>query len=563
MSSLRTMAWLADPPASRGIRFARDAESWEFVSYMTLSGQASRAAGAFQAAGIRRGSHVGLIYATGPQFVAALLGLWELGATPCPVAPPGGILRGSRYTEHVSALVRTAGMQAVAVATEYAPALSEALAPAAVPVLTDLEGPPVSPGLDGPATAALIQFSSGSTSRPKGIVLTPEGLSAHTDAIARWLRMSADTPLASWVPLHHDMGLIGCLLTPMGLATDIWLMRPEQFLRQPLTWLRCFGEHGAMISGATSSGLDYTARRVQSEDLEGMDFRHWQALVVGAERVRPDALRCFRDLLAPFGFRYSAIVPAYGMAEATLAVTGDGIDEDPRTLHVDADQLVFGKHVLTGTAGPALEITSCGRPLPGTSVRVLDADGRRLPEGCLGEIEICSSTMAAGYVENGLTPATRFGGRLRTGDAGFAADGNLYVIGRIGDSLNIRGQRVFAEDLEQVLHCNLAIPVEPVILLGSHAGKDLAVVLLEHGDSEDAGQAARALLPYLPGVAVEVWRTPRRAILRTTSGKARRRRMWQAFEEQSMPGRQLWPMRAETSIPGATASSAGFADRIN
>ena len=439
-------------------------------------------------------------------------------------------------------------MQAVAVADEHADAVREALSQPEVRVepevrvLSGLHGPAADPGLAGPDDIALIQFSSGSTARPKGIAVTPGALSDHTAAIARWLGLTPATPTASWIPLYHDMGLVGCLLTPMTLGTDLWLMRPEQFLRYPLRWLRCFGQSGAMMSAATSWGLSYTERRVRPEDLDGMDFSGWQALVVGAERVRPDAVRRFQRLLRQAGFRPSAIVPAYGMAEAILAITGDDFSKPPKVRRVAAGRLTFGCPAQdAGPGDQALEITSCGRPLPGTSIRILDDEGSELPAGCLGEIEASGPALAQGYAEGGIVPATTFGGVLRTGDAGFIADGDLYVIGRVGDSLNIRGQRVFAEDLEQVLQHGVPSLENPVVLLGSRPAGDAAVVLTERGDIGQAAEVARVLLPYLPGMTVEIWRAPRRSILRTSSGKPRRHQMWQALERRALAGHRLYP----------------------
>jgi acyl-CoA synthetase (AMP-forming)/AMP-acid ligase II len=441
-------------------------------------------------------------------------------------------------------------MEAIAVSAEFAQTVTWALTPAAVQVVTELRGSRGSVDWAVPEHAALIQFSSGSTARPKGIVISPESLSAHVDAIARWLGVAQGTPMASWIPLHHDMGLIGCLLTSMTAGTDLWLMRPENFLRRPLEWLRCFGQGDAMTSAVTSSGLEYLLQRVGPHQLEGMDFSRWQALVVGAERIRPDVIRSFRDLLAPFGFRPSAIVPAYGLAEATLAVTGSDIRSEPEILRLDTDRLALGQAVRDAApGGNAVEVVSCGRPLPGTSLRIVSTDGAALPERHLGEIEVCGPSVAVGYAEQGAVPAEEFCGRLMTGDAGFLIDGALYVIGRIGDGLSVRGQRVFAEDLELVLRHCLPRLGEPVVLLGTRAAQDMAVVLIERGDAELAADVARILLAYLPGVDMQVRRTPRRAILRTTSGKPCRRRMWHDLSEDTLAGENLWPPSAQPTQP--------------
>jgi acyl-CoA synthetase (AMP-forming)/AMP-acid ligase II len=398
------------------------------------------------------------------------------------------------------------------------------------------------------ADRALLQFTSGSSGRPRGVVVPYGALESNVAAIQRWLRMTPDDLTASWLPTHHDMGLVGCLLTPVAAQSRLWLSRPEEFIRRPVEFLRCFGEHGAALTAMPCFALAYIVRRVPPAALEGMDFSAWRAVIVGAERIGSAVLEDFSDLLAPRGFAHTALKTAYGLAEATLAVSALPLDE-PWTTVVIRSQ-AFGRAVEFDGVGGGDVVTGCGPPLPGLTVRVIDGDGSELADGHVGEITVAGPSVTPGCVGGcGASPTRTAGSRLRTGDAGFMWEGQLYVLGRLGDSVKVLGRTLFAEDLE-LLAQRGGIPAErAAAVLGCRAGTPTAVVAFENVAADEAATALSVIRRRAAGVHVIGLAVPRGTIPRTSSGKPRRHRLWNAFCDGSLAGLEF---DERTPATGAT-----------
>ncbi|WP_433213815.1 AMP-binding protein [Microtetraspora malaysiensis] len=375
-------------------------------------------------------------------------------------------------------------------------------------------------------------------------------LAANVAAISTWLEMDEGDATASWLPVHHDMGLIGCLFTPVSRQRDLWLLEPAEFIRDPASYLACFGEHGATMTAMPPFGLEYIVRRLSALPLTGMDFSRWRALIVGAERIDVDVLDRFTALLAPAGFDRRALLPAYGLAEATLAVTGLALREEPTSLRVVPQEVRLGSPVADGgdTGRP---VVGCGRALDGVRVAVVDEDGVELPERHVGQIVVRGASLAEGYVRDGAatgraddSPAglTEWHeGALHTGDAGFLDGGQLFVIGRLGDAMKVRGRTLFAEDVESAL-VDAGVPrLRLTVLLGSSAGGATGVVLLERPTPEWAAAAEATLRRMTEHATTVVLDVPRRSIARTTSGKPKRREMWAAYVAGKLDAREILP----------------------
>lgn len=540
MTGFRLLEWLSQPSDERGIRFARANESWEFFSYGRLAALARRSAWRLRANGVGPDSVVLLAYPNSPEFVGAFFGCLMLGGTPAPIAPPARFQAQASYHEYLSRIMKSAPVSAVSTTADLAPWVAAAAAAAGARVVVDdheetreYTGDPVIPEI------GLLQFSSGSVGSPRGAQLSLAALQANIDAIQWWTGSKATSDaLCSWAPLYHDMGLTGCLLVPMSVGGDIWLMEPEQFVRSPLRWLRCFGEFGATITAVPNFGLRHVLRRVTKPMLAGMDFSGWRSLIMGSERVDVEVIERFTEFMAPLGFSDHAVMPAYGLAEATLAVTGSRHDEPLTRIDLDPASLVPETRVRPQADGVTL--VGCGRPLPGISVAVVDDEGRPLEDGVLGEIEVRSPSLALGYVGGGPDGERRFDGVLRTGDAGFLLDDELFVVGRIGDSVKIRGRWLFAENLDQAADIDAAQRVRSVVLLGSYQGRDTAVVLAEGDVSACATAIGTAVANHASDLRVIVLEGRRGAVLRTTSGKPRRRAMWERFVTGGFAGVTRW-----------------------
>ncbi|QWF84813.1 AMP-binding protein [Amycolatopsis sp. CA-230715] len=492
MSEADLLRWLSAPSADRGIRFALPKQGWDFHSYRSLAQRAEATAAELRAVGVRPGGVVAVIRRGGPEFVADLFGTLLAGATACPVAPPSAFGDRESYRRHLDTVLDTARPVVVRCGDEFADVVGERdFRPRTLP--------------DVPA---LVQFTSGSTGKVRGVRVSRAALAANLAAIRRWLGMTPADPTASWLPVHHDMGLVGCLLAPVVTGSDLWLLSPSDFVRRPMRYLECFDAGGARLTAMPAFGLAHLADRVRPEQVRGLDLRAWRAVIVGAERVSAAVLERFTALLSPAGFAAEALLPAYGLAEATLAATAVPLGRGWRT-HAQSP----GEPAVTG----------CGTTLSGVRVSIVDSAGSPVPDGDVGEIVVGGDCVGTGYVDG-----QDFGAAVRTGDAGYLLDGELYPLGRFGDSVKVRGRAVFAEDLELLV--STVFPDRPACALGHARGHPEAVVVLERPRARDASDEVTALLrPHLDGVRIVVLRAKPGVVPRTSSGKPRRAALWAAY----------------------------------
>jgi acyl-CoA synthetase (AMP-forming)/AMP-acid ligase II len=338
----RLLAWLDNPAATRGISFAQAGQAWDFWSYARLADAACRVAENLIEDGIRDDDVAVIILPTHPEFVATFFGALLAGAIPCPVAPVTAVQSDDAYARYLMGILAAA--RAAYVVTSDASMASIASVPAGaarIVTATQLLDASGAPRVRRrPPSLALLQFTSGSTAESRGVRIPFGALEANVQAIRQWLEWREDDAFASWLPLHHDMGLIGALIASIISRSNLWLMQPEQFVRSPARYLRCFGESGATLSVTASFALDHIVRRVNPASLSRCDFSRWRSVVVGAERIDPVSLERLVALLSPFGFRQRTLRPAYGLAEATLAVTGVPAGREWTTVRVQPESLL-------------------------------------------------------------------------------------------------------------------------------------------------------------------------------------------------------------------------------
>jgi acyl-CoA synthetase (AMP-forming)/AMP-acid ligase II len=543
----RLLSWLETGTAHRGIRFAGPDDTWSWWSYERLARLARRAAWGLAERDVPGGAVVVLVQRSGPDFVAALFGTMLAGAVPAIAAPPMSFQDPDQYLDHFTRLLRTARPALVVTDADLtgrvgrmAAAATGAPAGAFDDLVAGIDEEERGPGRPQ-ADLALLQFTSGSSGPARGVRVPFAALEANVGAIRRWLAMGDGDATASWLPVHHDLGLVGCLLTPVVDGGDLWLLRTGDFIRRPLRYLECFGRRGATLTAMPAFGVEHVVRRVRPADLEGLDLSGWRAAIVGAERLDAAMLDRFHELLAPHGLRREVLLPAYGLAEATLAVTGLPLDEGWRAVAVDPETLAVGRPMRPAAADASVRLVGCGRPLAGTSVAVVDDEGRALPDGQVGVVVVSGPQVAAGYAgdagAHSLTAFTPEG--LWTGDAGTIVDGQLYVAGRLGDSTKVRAGTLFAEELE-LLVAGSGIPSHRVaVALGSHGGVPTAVALLERprdGWTELVRDLLRRRCETGEVVVVPV---DAGGIARTSSGKPRRRQIWQAFVDGRLAPQQV------------------------
>lgn len=481
------------------------------------------------------------------QFAVSFLACLYAGAIAVPGPNPGGLRHSER---RVLGIVRDAGVRFVLTDARNAGAASQSLAlggygeVTCVATDTLLSLPTAPEPADwrmpeiGPDAIALLQYTSGSSGEPRGVVVRHANLLANQAAIQQILRTGPDAAIGGWLPLHHDMGLMGQLLHPLWLGATSVLMSPISFAKRPANWLRLISEHRIAVSAGPNFSYDLCLRKVTDEQLAGVDLSDWRSAINGGEPVRPETMRRFAERFAPFGLRSSALRAGYGLAEATLMVActsgGAGLNA------IAADRAALEQRRLWPPSAdrPSRTLSSAGR-VCGLEARIVDPEtGTELDDGSVGEIWLRGPSVASGYWGRPRESAEGFdactaadeSGFLRTGDLGFIKNDELYVTGRISDLIIVAGRNLHPQDLEQAVQrvsalfgAGVAFPVESdrehVVLVqevrpgaaGSDADlAELATAVRERVSAEFAVQAAGVVL-VRPGT-----------VRRTTSGKLAR-----------------------------------------
>jgi acyl-CoA synthetase (AMP-forming)/AMP-acid ligase II len=518
----------------RGLTFVSADETETALGWDEVLARAARVAGALRNLGVRQGERVALVLPTGPDFMDAFFGALLAGAVPVPLYPPVRLGRLDEYHVTTARMLRLSGAVVLLSDGRVGRLLGEAVRRAgphlglrSVAALREADAVPVTRPAD-PGSLALVQFSSGSTVDPKPVALSHRAVLAQTDALRAL--MPDDTPEdpqlgVSWLPLYHDMGLIGCLLSAVTYPGPLVLLGPEAFLGRPALWLRALSRHRGTMSVAPSFAYAVCARRVKDVEMEGTDLSRWRLALNGAEQVSIDAARRFSDRFSRWGFRPSALTPVYGLAEAALAVTFAPPRAPLRTVPVDPVALAREGRVLPGTR----TLVSVGIPVPGVSVEVRSESGAVEPEGVVGRIYARGPSVMEEYL--GQPEATRAvldGGWLDTGDLGFVQDGELVVCGRVKDVVVLRGANHAPQEFEDALDGVSGVRTGCAVALGFvPAGGDgeelLLLVESTAGERPDLVDRIRAAVAERTGVRPHTVQLLRPGTLpRTSSGKLRR-----------------------------------------
>ncbi len=450
-----TLAHALDAAARHpsGVTFVdlRERETW--IGWGEVASRARRAAAALSELGVRPGDRVAAVLRTEPAFLDAFFGSLLAGAVPVPLYPPVRLGRLDEYLAATARLLSVSGSRLVVAGGPVRRLLGQALARAR-PELGCVDPERLAAAAGGlerpsaPDQLALVQFSSGSTVDPKPVALSHANLMAQVEALTALVRPTAADVLVSWLPLYHDMGLVGCLLGAMSYPGPLVLIPPEHFLARPALWLRAMARHRGTISAAPHFAYAYAADRVADRDLAGMDLSPWRVALDGAEPVTAPALRRFAERFARFGLDPGALMPCYGLSEAALAVTVAPPGRPPRVEPVDPVALASRGEVAPGRR----EVVSVGAPVPGAEVEIRGQDGRPLPERRLGRIFARSPSVMRGYLGDGAATSRALpGGWLDTGDLGFVAGGELFVHGRAKDLVIVRGSNHAPDEFEVCL----------------------------------------------------------------------------------------------------------------
>jgi fatty-acyl-CoA synthase len=510
------------------------ADGCERVEWGRLHEDARGMAAALQARGVGPGTHVALLGATTRPFVTAIQATWLAGATVVVLPLPMRLASIEDFVAQTRRLIVHADAQVVVIDAQ----LSEFLDPQpGDPPIVPLDELRAAPGgyerpADDPDALAILQFTSGSTADPKGVMVPHRCMTANLDAAVDTATFDHDVDTAvSWLPLYHDMGLIGLLGAPMLHGFDLVLASPQDFLGAPARWMEWMAEFGGTVTAGPNFAYALAARALGR--LDRLDLSRWRLALNGAEPIDPDAVESFLSAAARHGVDPRAAFCVFGMAEATLAVTfptpGTG-------MHVDAvDQRVLETDRYAAPVDPAAaggnvrRLTRLGRPLDGLELRVSDpTTGRAMRDREVGEVELRGSSITPGYFGNSQASAdARRGDWFRTGDLGYVVDGELVVCGRLKDVIIVGGRNVFPEDVERAAESVEGVRAGNVIAFGTEGrrGREAVVVVAETKLDEitDIRGAVAARVTDAVGVPPEDVVLVRPGTLpKTSSGKPQR-----------------------------------------
>lgn len=512
------------------------------LPYSDLRAQALELGRGLLAAGLVPGDRVGLIADTTPDFVRAFFACQYAGLIPAPMPLPTPLGGREAYVAQIARMLSAAAASAVIAPVEFeawaedaaqASGVARTLRLADLPSSADQALPEITPD-----QTSYLQFSSGSTRTPAGVVVTHRALMANAMAITRdGLKITAEDRAVSWLPLYHDMGLIGFLLSPLASQMTVDLLPTAAFVRRPLLWLDLMARHGGTVSYSPTFGYDLCARR---GDAAGeVDLSRWRIAGVGGDMVRAGPLEAFAERFAAAGFKRTAFVASYGMAEATLALTMAPLDQGLRADTVDVDLMERDGTVAAGDAADRRRsFVRCGPILPGHELQIRDEAGEVLPEGRVGRIYVRGPSLMREYFRQPEATAAVLSpdGWLDTGDLGYLADGEVTPTGRSKDLILLNGRNIWPQDLEWTAESGvegLRSGDVAAIALGESEETVMLLVQCRSSDPEvrqRISEAVAALMRARHGVDAQVRLVGSRALPQTSSGKLSRSKARALFE---------------------------------
>ncbi|MEW8245383.1 MAG: AMP-binding protein [Candidatus Thiodiazotropha endolucinida] len=557
---MEVLAWHLDqqPERTHILHYGNDGEPDE-MSYRDLWQGATRVATGLWERSVQPGDRVALMLPTGVSYFHSFFGVLLAGAVPVPIYPP---TRPSQLEEHMrrhGRILQNAGVH-ILITFQEAHRVAR-LFRTQVPSLqhivdwSELDKTAGTP----PATIrnsqdiAFLQYSSGSTGDPKGVMLSHADLLANIRAMGKAVAVTPEDVFVSWLPLYHDMGLIGAWLGSLYFAMPLVIMSPLHFLAQPSRWLWAIHHHRGTLSGSPNFGYELCLGKIEEDEIAGLDLSSWRFAFNGAEPVSATTLRGFTRRYAPYGLNADALAPVYGLAEVAV-----GLAFPPPRRGPVIDRINRDRFMLNGEALPAAEddpdplsIVACGRPLPGYRVQVVDGADRPLPERNEGRLEFQGPSATRGYFNNpDATKGLYRDGWLDTGDRAYLADGDIYITGRIKEMIIRAGRNIYPYELEQLVGelpgirkgCVAAFPS-----IDSANGSEQLVVVAESREKDplrlDAlRQAIRDKTIDLLGMPPDdLLLAPPHTVLKTSSGKLRRGAM-RTLYEQGRLGRGQRPL---------------------
>ena len=545
----------------------------EVITYGRLFTEASAVAGGLREDGIAPGDMVALMLPTGFDFLRAFQGILLAGAVPVPIYPPVRLDRLEEYAERQTAILANAEVKSL-ITIDRARGVASLLKPK-VPTLKrvttagDLAGrgaavgQPAGKGSD----PAFIQYTSGSTGRPKGVLLTHDNLLANIRAIGRGLDVQPTDVGVSWLPLYHDMGLIGTWLFCMHQGLPVDIQSPLSFLARPERWLWAIHERRATLSPAPNFAYELCVRRIPDHAIEGLDLSSWRVALNGAEPVSPDTLERFAQRFERYGFRRGTMMPVYGLAENSVALAFPPVGRGPRVASVAREPFERDGIATPSDEPGALRFVSVGTALPEHEVRLVDEAGAPVAEGRVGRLHFKGPSMTSGYYRQPEATAamTREGGFLDSGDLAFALDGEIHIAGRSKDLIIKGGRNLIPQEVEEVVADVPGVRRGCVVAFGvphPTLGTESLVVVAETRatDAKKRDTIAAAVIEALttaigmPPDAVEL--VPPGAVPKTSSGKIQRQATRELYRTGGLGKGTSTPLWRKARLVAQTAWAA-------
>jgi len=532
----------------------------QIIRHEALWQAAAAVAAGLRERGVRVGQSVGIMLRTEEAFFAAFCGILLAGAVPVPLYPPFRPARLEEYAARQVGILRNAearllftfheAERVASVLRPRVPSLREVTTVERISRPGDAGTATESVSVDAPA---LIQYTSGSTGDPKGVLLTHANVLANIRAIGEALDIGPGDVGVSWLPLYHDMGLIGAWLGSLYHGIPVVILPPLAFLARPARWLWALHRHHGTLSPAPNFAFDLCATKIRDDEIAGLDLSAWRLAMNGSEAVSPDTIERFTRRFAAYGFRPEAMCPVYGLAEASVGLTVSPPSRLPRVDRVSRD--VFTR---TRTTAPAaaqeatpLRFVSCGHPLPGHAVRIVGPNGRPVDERVEGGVQFRGPSVTSGYFRKPQVTATVLrDGWMDSGDLGYWADGELFITGRRKDMIKKAGRNLYPQEIEEMVGDLAGVRKGSVAAFGvadADIGTERLVVIAESRQTVPA--AAERLRAAIRDRVVTAIGIPPDAIvvagpgvvLKTSSGKIRRSATRDAYLRGALRRRRLSP----------------------
>ena len=553
-------------PAARWLTFLDHAGKESYLTYGELLGTSRRIAVGLKQFGAGKNQPILILLPTSTDFLLAFFGVLLAEAVPVPLYPPVRMHEVEQYTHHLLAIIKDSGARCIISSGALLNFLKWIIRPAShdISLCTpqDLLLSATTSRMDFPACAsqdaALIQYTSGSTGAPKGVELTHEHLLSNIRSIAKALNYREGDVGVSWLPLYHDMGLIGAILSTLHFSIPLVLFSPVDFIKSPKRWLWAIHQYRGTLSAAPNFAYSLCVRKLKDHELKGLDLSSWRVAINGAESIHPKTLEEFSERFGPYGFSRKAFLTAYGLAESTLAVTFSVPDQEPKIQSYDRKIFELEERAVRSPVSmdsSTVQWVSVGKPVPDHHVRIVDKAGLELSERTVGEITVKGPSVMKGFYHKPEATADALkDGWLYTGDLGFLDEGELYITGRSKDVIIKGGKNYYPQDIEASAGSVEGVRPGCVSAFGvpnPQQGTE-EIVLVAETRIRSNPRRNRIIKEILKSVHREVGCSPDRVLLvspgcvsKTSSGKIQRslcRQRYLTGDFHRTKGWALWPL---------------------